>query len=732
MNKKILIVLFLVLLSVNIFAYIPRGEMKIFAVTSSNQGADANLVIEIRPGTGRIFSNVSSPIGIMTQESERNAVLVAERTMPSAKGKFDYFFEIQSTASSIDGPSAGGAMVLLLLSMLNNKPIENTSITGSITSDGYIGDVGGIPAKIKKAADLGIKLFMIPIGTRLQSIQNANGEAEIVNIIDYAYENWAGIKVVEVETIDDVWKYANMDIKDIDITKIKEKKEEKYFPEQIQYSQALMPMREIVDKYVISAKNTLVRTENNINTSKVKDSSIVQGLLSLVDYSKEAISSSEEYSKSNFLYTAANEAFLAKIYLITINEIVSNPSIISPDSTIYNLRIQEIEKKIVLAENRSQHCSLNNIEWCIGAKQRIVWAKNKIDDIKSNKDTQSTAIDKIMNYSYALAWVDIANEFLNIGITNVGPKFVESEQFKPLAQKYIVDIENDQILVDDGIAKDEDINRRISAAKKGIEMGWYVTALYDAASAKAVLKSRKENLKEPFDESLFINNYNEMSEKLRSSKAIVSSENVWSKMFFDHSLFHYKQNQFYESNNTTKAMTSLKTANAVLNISKELYVVESIINDYYNNAETIDIVISGNDEIVVDVQDTPEQPRTPQNVYVYKKEPARSNTVIYVIMAGLFLMIITIIIELEKHHNKKQKIQKAILELERKLNDGRISKFTYEDMKNSYLKELKEMEEKEHKRHNIQPLPQVLEKPKKEQIQTKQIQKKEPITKRKK
>jgi hypothetical protein len=46
--KKILVLLFLMLVCANVFAYIPRGEMKIFAVTSTNVGMDANLIIEIK------------------------------------------------------------------------------------------------------------------------------------------------------------------------------------------------------------------------------------------------------------------------------------------------------------------------------------------------------------------------------------------------------------------------------------------------------------------------------------------------------------------------------------------------------------------------------------------------------------------------------------------------------------------------------------------------------------
>ncbi|MFA5745814.1 MAG: S16 family serine protease [archaeon] len=697
MNKKIIFVfIFLILMSTSIFAYLPKAQMKIFAVNSTNTGMDANLVIEIKPGTGKVFSNVNAQVGSTTQESERNAVNAAERINPEAKDKYDYFFEIQSVASSIDGPSAGAAMALLITSMLNDKDLSGkVSITGTITEDGYVGDVGGIAAKAKKANDVGIKLFMIPAGSRRQAITNDSGNSQLVDLPEYAYTTW-GLKVVEVETIEDIKKYAVMDIANIDINNTAAIEKDEYIPETIEYSVALTPMRGIVDKYLIDANNILSRTEDSINNSKIKDSSIVQSLLSLVDYSKEAITQAKKYSANNYMYTAANEAFLAKTYLITIDEIVNNPSIMSEDSTIYNLRIQEVENKITLTENRSKFCSLDRLEWCISAKQRIVWAKNKIKNIKASPSATSAPVDKIMDYSYALAWIEIANDFLDAGMNNNSPNFVESSEFKDLAQKYIVDIENEIVLLDAAAAKDEDILRRLNAAKTNYEMGWYVTALYDAASAKGILLSRKEVDKESFDENVFLISYNELS-ILKTPKANSESINVWSKLYYDHGLFYYKNYLYYKNKNTTKADGAIKTAYSVVSLSNELYIVENLVHEYYNNAGNIVVeVVDNKNKKVVSENNTSSKPNnTTEKVYVYSKDKDQKNTtILYVIVAGLFLIIISIVIELERYNSKKGKIQKALLELEQKLSEGHISKFTYEDMKKSYLKEINAIEEK--------------------------------------
>jgi hypothetical protein len=104
-------------------------------------------------------------------------------------------------------------------------------------------------------------------------------------------------------------------------------------------------MRGIVDKYLNDVNVTITSTEKSVDTSIIKDSTITQGLISLLSYAKDSVNRAEVYSNYNYLYTAANEAFLAKIYGMVISEVMDNPSIFNSKSTIYNLIISELEKK---------------------------------------------------------------------------------------------------------------------------------------------------------------------------------------------------------------------------------------------------------------------------------------------------------------------------------------------------------------------------------------------------
>ena len=63
----------------------------------------------------------------------------------------------------IDGPSAGAAITICIISSLTNKPIrQDIAITGEISLKGKVKPVGGIFEKIYGARGMGIKLVLVP------------------------------------------------------------------------------------------------------------------------------------------------------------------------------------------------------------------------------------------------------------------------------------------------------------------------------------------------------------------------------------------------------------------------------------------------------------------------------------------------------------------------------------------------------------------------------------------
>jgi uncharacterized protein len=700
MKRIFLTILLLLFLLPNAFALIESSSLKVFAVTGESSAQDATLNIKIVPGTGKIFSSIDeSFVGSSTQESFKNAVSVADSIIgENIKKNYDFTVDISSNAYSIDGPSAGGSMTLLLISMFQDKNLEDkVSMTGSITSDGFIGDVGGIYQKSKKAAEIGIKLFFIPSGNRSQVI-NEDGKIEQIDLIDYAYNNW-GLKIIEVANINDVLDYAFKDINSIDINSIESEKIEEFISEKINSSKAIEPFKEITSQYISQTEEDLAIVKESLDTLNIKDTDILQNIFSTITYSEELLSSSKKYYENNYFYSAANSSFLAYVNIISVSEIINNPSVLSDSSIVFSLKLEELENKIALTENRSNNCSIESFEWCIGARQRVTWARDKFEAINASSLPLNN-FTKIQDYAYAVAWTEIANKFIDVSITDKDIKFVESNYFKKMAQDNIILVENNLVLINPSLATRDDFKRRLDAAKRNYQRGWYVTSLYDSATALSVIKTQEER-NENFNSNDFNKKYNDLYTILKSKSAMDNEYNVWSKIFFDHGIFYKKSYEHYKERDDLKARSEMEIGNSILNYSQYLYDVEKEVIGYYLNTDLNKIImdITEGNEMVIKIDSDKKEESMPssQNVYVYSKDSSdNNNSFFYILIAGLFLMIVTIVYEIERFKKKhsKEGIIRQIGYLDEKLLEGKISPFTYKEMKDKYLIELHNIKEK--------------------------------------
>lgn len=143
-----------------------RGHLTLLTVSESENGTrtggTADLYLDIRAGTGQIFLDTFPLTRLDTQSSTRfaNQVACAETSVDCTK--FDFFYTIKANAPAIGGPSAGAAVAVLTLAMLEGKKLdEQTAITGTINSGGLIGPVGGEKEKAEAAKRAGITRVLI-------------------------------------------------------------------------------------------------------------------------------------------------------------------------------------------------------------------------------------------------------------------------------------------------------------------------------------------------------------------------------------------------------------------------------------------------------------------------------------------------------------------------------------------------------------------------------------------
>lgn len=146
-------------------------------------------------GAGTIRFNETA--GTMAKDSVFNASAVVRRFVGEDMSDYDIHVNVIG-GGRIDGPSAGVAILMAIISAIKGYPIrQDVAVTGEISIQGRIKGVGGIFEKIYGARQAGIKKVIIP----------KENEKDVPT-------NLHGIEVVCVSDVDEVMEHI-FDYKDV-------------------------------------------------------------------------------------------------------------------------------------------------------------------------------------------------------------------------------------------------------------------------------------------------------------------------------------------------------------------------------------------------------------------------------------------------------------------------------------------------------------------------------------
>jgi len=123
------------------------------------------------PGSGRLI--LTGQLGDVMKESAQAALSIV-KNRAAALGidasrfeKSDIHVHVPAGATPKDGPSAGVAMFMALVSLMTERTIRSdTAMTGEISLRGLVLPVGGIKEKVLAAHSAGIKRVMLPARNR--------------------------------------------------------------------------------------------------------------------------------------------------------------------------------------------------------------------------------------------------------------------------------------------------------------------------------------------------------------------------------------------------------------------------------------------------------------------------------------------------------------------------------------------------------------------------------------
>ncbi len=682
------LVFFMVLLlsAVSVQAVINEHSTKIFAITNDGKGLSADLDLRISPGTGKIFSGVDALVGTSTQNAYKTALEVTKKYFPNAN-QYDYYFSINSTASIVDGPSAGGATALLMVSMLQDKKIPAVvAMTGTLSENGQIGTVGGVFEKSKAASQAGIKLFLIPKGEARQVTRTENG-IKSINLIEYAPKEW-GLKVVEVENLDEALKLAFSDIESIDINKQIQESNEIFVPESISFHSQVAPLHGITEKYLERAKEQLKDAKAELNTTILTDTELVQVMFESVSESEKVLDQAQRLYDQNFLYSSANFAFTAAVNAMLVKDIAQNPSILNENSAVFKEKLDKLKKELDSLKGRLDGRILSDqLDWQVAAQQRWLWAYNNVQSLENTQTIvirapgepgiSSPQLDRLRDFEFAVAWKIAVDDF-SLELQNAKQQTANSSIFEEYADEQLINAENSLPLVQE----DErvDIQRRMDGAKTAQSMKWFLPEAADAASVSALIEAEQETKGKDLNqlESLLNQKISELDKKLAEENPY-----VWARIYLDHARYFQQAVQYHQKQGrTSQALDAAQGGISVVFLAQSAFETHQKIYSLAANA-----------------------PTTPYQSQPFKPLPSENQKQYYWVLAlAGFLFVAAIIILLAAFLQKKKEtsgeglissrqLLRQSAELDKQFAQAKIGKEEYLKKRHEFAEELARAQE---------------------------------------
>ncbi len=190
---------------------VAEGEtysIKLLAVQENHNGmmgSEADLFLELKEGSGRVFLDTYPVTKMDTQISTRFAKEIACSHFKLDCDQYDFFYTIRAESNIIGGPSAGAAVaVLTAIAVLDLGYDSSMTVTGTVNSGGLIGPVGGVKEKLEAASKSGLKKVLVPVSLSVQpSLTGEGNETNGLDLVKYGKENLS-LEVQEVMDLDEV------------------------------------------------------------------------------------------------------------------------------------------------------------------------------------------------------------------------------------------------------------------------------------------------------------------------------------------------------------------------------------------------------------------------------------------------------------------------------------------------------------------------------------------------
>lgn len=453
-----LLVLIAILLVPQVLA--KQGHMKLLAVKETEAGYEggiADLYLEIKPGSGRVFLETFPLTRTDTQMSTRFAKAIACDIIERECDDIDFFYTITADSAIIAGPSAGASIAILTVAMLENLELnEGYAITGTINSGGLIGPVGGLKAKVEAAKKDGLKKVLIPAGEIIVRIDNST-----VNLKNLSKE--LGIEIIEVSALSEgVKEFTGKEIK------------ERF--KKIEISEEYTSTMKSLARGLCDRSNKLKAETANLNYS-INVSALKSNAQNLTAKGRESFERQTFYSSASYCF-GANVEYSTLLLLwknMSKDEAIKEAGRIKEDINEFLDRVDKQDKK-----------TITDLEAYIVVKERLAEAEESAEQALEilNKTNQTERIARTL--AYAKERINSAGSWAAF-LGKSGKSFnLNKDVLKKSCQSKISEADERKQYVELYLPDSlESVKKGIDRAARELENGNYELCLSTASRAKA-------------------------------------------------------------------------------------------------------------------------------------------------------------------------------------------------------------------------------------------------------
>lgn len=384
-------------------------------LSNQNKGTLTGISLNVTNGDGNVAVIGPQYVNISTTSSAQTAATYAASYLNLNESDYNFTYTIIDAGGNVTGPSGGLAFTLLAISALSNRPLtSNFTVTGTIDSNGDVGQVGGVYDKAGIAAQNGMRFIIVP------STYGSAFEATLYEIIHSTF----GITITEVSNVSQALPYAFGT----------ETASNFVYNTYTGYDTSMLPAANLsCTECNSSAFAKLASFTFNLTQAEV-NSIIGSEYATTRAGMQESLAQDKRIASAGYLYTAADMAYLTYLdaYTIASSGTVTTVSgarelINSTQSYCNNLSAPQLTS--------------SNYEYVIGGQVRQAWADSSLIQAMAYLNQSDITTDGILNAVYmtssAQGWCSASAEMYSIASSIGGTPTHVSQSLQSTAQEYM-------------------------------------------------------------------------------------------------------------------------------------------------------------------------------------------------------------------------------------------------------------------------------------------------------